>query len=172
MISARIEDKVYGRVFVGSTFRPVHKRIENRSFPYFSLPSLPPLSLLFHVISFQVYSRTRGRPSVKTRRLSGSHPTHFTRVNRAKIYCSFCFVSSRLLYGLHHDTSSFLPIHPTHPPASRALRFPSARSRAYFVNHPAKFAPEQDVYGCQLIGSKCSENICPIFFPFSFFFFV
>lgn len=45
---------------------------------------------------------------------------------------------------------------------------PRLSPRAYFVNHPAKFAPEPDVYGCcQLIPSKCSNNDLADLFFFS-----
>lgn len=62
-ISARIEDKVYGRVFVGSTFRAVHKRIERRSpfFPYFSLPLSLSTLFLFNFIRAHVLVRTLKR---------------------------------------------------------------------------------------------------------------
>lgn len=62
-ISARIEDKVYGRVFVGSTFRAVHKRIERRSpfFPYFSLPPSLSTLFLFNFIRAHVVVRTLKR---------------------------------------------------------------------------------------------------------------
>lgn len=90
-ISARIEDKVYGRVFVGSTFRPVHKRIERRCSSPLSLISLSSSSLFLIPPCFFCSLFAWSKNVVKER--DAFEPTHFTRVNRAKIYRSFCFVS-------------------------------------------------------------------------------
>lgn len=91
-ISARIEDKVYGRVFVGSTFRPrfisASRGGARRLFPLFLSPLLP--SFLLRLVSFPLYSRG---PKNVVKERDAFEPTHFTRVNRAKIYRSFCFVS-------------------------------------------------------------------------------
>lgn len=98
--------------------------------------------------------------SVKTRcfRVATRRISHVSIAQRFTVL-SASFPPDFYTAGATTPRPSFPSIHPL-----LARFFPS---RAYFVNHPAKFAPEQDVYGCQLIGSKCSKDICPIF---SFFF--
>lgn len=109
-------------------------------------------------ISFPVYSRTRGRPNVKTR----CFRVATRRISHVSIAQRFTVLSAsfpRDFYTTGTSRHLVLPSHPSDP----STRFSRASfSRAYFVNHPAKFAPEQDVYGCQLIGSKCSRT-WPIF---------
>lgn len=108
-ISARIEDKVYGRVFVGSTFRAVHKRIEKRS----------SLSLSYSTfISFPVYSRTR--PNVKTRcfRVATRRISHVSIAQRFTVL-SASFPRDFYTTGTTTPRPSFPSIRPIHPLLAR-----------------------------------------------------
>lgn len=126
-----------------------------RLFPLFLSPLLP--SFLFRPVSFAVYSRGP-KTWLKNEMLSSRRISHVSIAQRFTVL-SASFPRDFYTACAAIPRPSFPSIHPRFSP------------RAYFVNHPAKFAPEPDVYGCcQPIPSKCSNDLADIFFFFFFFF--